>query len=659
MCGIAGIIRIHPAGAYIPASDAAIPEKWLNILDEGIAFRGPDGYGRFRDRAVRSDGSVVDVALVHRRLSIIDPAGGHQPMVARSGGPDGAAGGEVRQIAVVFNGCIYEHRSLRRKFEQAGRRFESDHSDTEVWLHGWRMQGANFWRKLRDWMGAVAIWDSQDATLFIARDRFGEKPLYMLDTPDGPVWAFASSAAALMRLTMELGASPAVDALGLGDWLRYGCDPELSPVRGIIQLPAGAAAFVPQRMSAEARAPLHLDPLSLPPDDAIPLTGMQGQALADHVEQLIDRAVAERLEADVSLGCFLSGGVDSSLVALAAIRHVPDLTTICVRMPDERYDESQYASQVATTIGSKHITVDAKVDPASDLVKLIEGLGLPFGDSSLLPTWWAASAASSHLRVVLTGDGADELFLGYERHVAMRLLPLAGPAGALLGHKAILPRGHPKSRREKMARFLTAARHHGYADLVAIFPTPDWQALVHVGKGELLTSHAGARSPMDARRIDIERHLPADMLRKVDTATMMAGLEARAPFLAPGIAATALALSRQQLMAAGQRKGLLRLIARKHLPTEIVDRPKMGFAVPIGEWFRSDFGGMKQLLMDTLESSEPWGDPALGIELNRRYIRRMLDEHMQERRDHGQRLYMLLVLSIWARWLTRPLTKSE
>jgi asparagine synthase (glutamine-hydrolysing) len=144
------------------------------------------------------------------------------------------------------------------------------------------------------------------------------------------------------------------------------------------------------------------------------------------------------------------------------------------------------------------------------------------------------------------------------------------------------------------------------------------------------------------------------MLRKVDTATMASGLEARAPFLAPGVAATALALTRQQLWPAGQRKGLLRLIARKRLPAEIVDRPKMGFAIPIGEWFRTDHGGMRQLLHDHLESAEPWGNAVLGIELNRRYIRRMLDEHMQERRDHGQRLYMLLVLSIWAKWLTRP-----
>jgi asparagine synthase (glutamine-hydrolysing) len=655
MCGLAGILRIHASGAYIPAPEVAIPDAWLGILDESIRYRGRDGQGRFRDRTVRADGLTVDVALIHRRLAIIDPAGGGQPMVseqrAHSGG-GAIAPSERRRIAAVFNGCLYNHRELRRSLEDAGHRFRSDHSDTEVWLHGWRKQGAEFWRQLRDWMGAIAIWDSREATLFIGRDRFGEKPLYMLDTTDGPVWAFASTAGALARLLAELGGERTVDPLGLGDWIRYGADPDLTPLRRIVQLPAACGAFLPQAEAGDRRLLLHLDQLELAPDDA-DVAHLHGQPLADRIEGLLNTAVEQRLDADVPLGCFLSGGVDSSLVAIAARRSIGDLSTICVRMPDPRYDESQHAERIAAIIGSRHTTVDADPQPASDLVRLIETLGLPFGDSSLLPTWWAASAAARHLRVVLTGDGADELFLGYDRHIAMRLLPFARPAGAVLGRRAVLPRGHPKSRRERMARFLTAARHEGYADLVAIFPTPDWQALVHVDGRELLTSSARARSVMEARDVDVARHLPADMLRKVDTATMAAGVEARAPFLAPAVAGAALALSRQQLMPFGQRKGLLRMIARKHFPSASIDRPKMGFAIPIGEWFRTDYGGMKQLLLDHLQSSEPWGPPSLGIELNMKCVRRMLEEHMSGRRDHDQRLYMLLVLSIWARSLPR------
>jgi asparagine synthase (glutamine-hydrolysing) len=652
MCGIGGILRIHPPGAYVPPADVAIPDKWLDIIDDAVQHRGPDGHGRFQDRFLRADGTTIDVALVHRRLAIIDPVGGEQPMVLDIAGP----ASPNHRIAVVFNGCLYEHRELRRRLELAGHRFQTHHSDTEVWLHGWRQRGPGFWQKLRDWMGAVAIWDSTSG-LFIARDRFGEKPLYMLDSFDGPVWAFASTAAALARLTWELGATPCLDALGLGDWLRYGCDPELTPLRGIVQLPAATAMFIPHATPAGPREVLHAEVSPEIRSLAGELAGLEGQPLADRIEAYLEAAVAQRLEADVPLGCFLSGGVDSSLIASAARRQAGRLSTICIRMPDQRYDESAYAEQVARVIGSQHITVDADASPAADLVRLIETMGLPFGDSSLLPTWWAAAAAAKHMRVVLTGDGADELFLGYQRHIAMRLLPFATPVGAVLGREAVLPRGHPKSRREKIARFLTAARHHGYADLVAIFPTPEWQSLVGGAPGAggaqpgeaLLTSNASAASPLDARRIDIERHLPADMLRKVDFATMAAGLEARAPFLAPGVADAALVLSRRQLMPIGQRKGLLRMIARKYLPHEIVDRPKMGFAIPIGEWFRSDYQGMKQLLLDHLESAEPWG--ALPIELNRRYICRMIGEHMQDKRDHSQRLYMLLVLSIWARWV--------
>jgi asparagine synthase (glutamine-hydrolysing) len=655
MCGLAGILRIHAPGASIPAPGIAIPDGWLDLLDASIRHRGPDGQGRFRGRAVRADGSTVDIGLIHRRLSIIDPAGGAQPMVLEQRSHSGGgtlAPADRRRIAVAFNGCLYGHRDLRRSLEQAGHRFQSDHSDTEVWLHGWKEAGPAFWKQLRDWMGAVAIWDSRDGSLFLGRDRFGEKPLYMLESGGGAVCAFASTAGALARLMAELGGDRIADPLGLGDWIRYGADADLTPLRGIVQVPAACAVTLPQPSAGEHRQFLHLDPLQLPSDDA-DVAHLNGQRLADRIESLLASAVAERLDSDVPLGCFLSGGVDSSLVALAARARAGELSTICVRMPDSRYDESRYAERIAAVIGSKHTTVDADPHPAADLVRLIEALGLPFGDSSLLPTWWAASAAARHLRVVLTGDGADELFLGYDRHIVMRLLPFARPAGAVLGHRAILPRGHPKSRRERMARFLTAARHEGYADLVAIFPTPDWQALVHVGDREILTSSARVRSVMDARDVDVMRHLPADMLRKVDTATMAAGVEARAPFLAPSVAAAALALSQRQLMPSGQRKGLLRMIARKHFPADIVDRPKMGFAIPIGEWFRTDYGGMKQLLMDHLQSSEPWGPPSLGIELNMKFIRRMVDEHMSGRRDHDQRLYMLLVLSIWARSLPR------
>lgn len=651
MCGIAGILRIHPPGTFVPQPLDAIPPRWLDILDESIAHRGPDDEGCLRDRAMRPDGATVDVALLHRRLAIIDPDDGHQPMCIELPGPSAATDEPpVWRLAVIFNGCIYNHRELRSSLESAGHRFQTDHSDTEVWLHGWHGHGINFWRDLRDWMGALALWDSRSGSLFLARDRFGEKPLYVFSTHGGRTWAFASTAAALLRLKVELDGPLEIDPLGLGDWIRYGCHPELSPIRGITQVPAASAVCIPGASGDPMGAPQRLPPLAVEPGDE-DLANLEGEAIASRIESLLGEAVARRLDADVPLGCFLSGGVDSSLVALAASRRVKHLTTICVRMPDPRYDESAHAARIAETIGSHHVTIDADASPAGDLVRLIESLGLPFGDSSLLPTWWAARAASRHLKVVLTGDGADELFLGYERQSALRLLALARPAGALLGRSFLLPRGHPKSRRDKLARLLVAARYAGYADLVSIFPTPDWRDITEGSNPSLQTSDADAHTILEARRVDIERHLAADMLRKVDTATMAAGVEARAPFLAPSVAAAALTLSPRQLMPRGQRKGLLRMVARRHLPADIIDRPKMGFAIPIGEWFRSDYGGMRSLLLDHLESSNPWGS-ALNMPFNKSVIKTLIQQHMTGRTDHGQRLYMLLVLSIWARSLS-------
>jgi asparagine synthase (glutamine-hydrolysing) len=333
------------------------------------------------------------------------------------------------------------------------------------------------------------------------------------------------------------------------------------------------------------------------------------------------------------------------------MRAAGKLTTICVRMPDERYDESRYASQVAQLIGSRHHTVDVAADPASDLIALITQLGLPFGDSSLLPTYWACRAASREVKVLLTGDGGDEVFYGYERYQVAAMLQWFRPIAWLIP-LALLRENDPKSRSSKLARLVRAARLDSFTSLLALFQQSDLDQLLpphverRVGWGATLWAQS-------VRENDLRDHLESDMLRKVDTASMAVPVETRAPFLDQNLLRELIGLTPAQAMPRGQRKGLLRNIARKHLPAEIVDRPKMGFAIPIGEWFRSDFGGMKQLLMDHLQSSEPWGPPALGIELNMKFVRRMLEEHMSGRRDHDQRLYMLLVLSIWARSLPR------
>lgn len=713
MCGIAGVLRIHPAGAPPPPPDAAIPEAWLDILDDSIMHRGPDGQGRFRDRAIRPDGSVVDVALVHRRLAIIDPATGHQPMVwsadrslwrdavnqrARSviAGWDSpaTATGERRPlargsssddlIAVVFNGCIYNHRELRNQLETAGHRFETDHSDTEVLVHGWREWGYELPTRL-DGMFAFLIWDRARGELVIVRDRYGEKPLYFRDRWDPPfTLAISSTVPGLCLLPFGLddrhSAAPVPRALEhvRREWVRFGyCRLPPFPALGVIE-PGNLCGAGTDRPDANVKG-LRVWARGSSwwrtwrPPDAL----RTWHPAVDHIDSLLDSAVKERLDADVPLGSFLSGGIDSALVTAHAKRHRPDIEAFTVRMPDPHMDESSAARATAESLGVRHTVLDCHAHPADDLVALIHQLGLPFGDSSLLPTYWVCRAAAQKVRVALSGDGADELFAGYERYRAAHLLGCLGIFRHLLWPLALAltPGDRPDSPAALRFRFFNAAVRDGYADLNSIFPEPTptmlglrnrlpapARAILH-GIGVLrdvfssLTEWATQQRVAGAMDSDVALYLPEDILRKTDTASMAVPLEVRAPFLDSELATTARQIRISHLMPRGQRKGLLRQVARKYLPAEIVDRPKQGFAIPIGEWFRSDYGGMKTLLMDHLNSAEPWGPPSLGINLNMKFIRQMLDEHLgtgmsgRVTRDHSQRLYMLLVLSIWAKWL--------
>ncbi len=697
MCGIAGILKVWtPAErelALRTPHGQSIPESWLDILDDSIKHRGPDGQGRFRDRAIRADGCVVDVALVHRRLSIIDHAGGHQPMVwGRWGGgtgilpvadvqrytaraatqdwsdaaarPTAEHGQDARAtdcIAVVFNGCIYNHRELRAELQRAGHVFSTDHSDTEVLVHGWREWGDAL-RYHLDGMYALAIWDRASASIAVLRDDFGEKPLYTAEF--GAIRVFASTPTALLRVRSGIGrhAPDAFDPhLWLPGWVQFGWN-QAGPWNDIRSEHVGMSS----RLGHPGHASGEPWMTSLNPS-GIPLT-------PDAVDALVAEAVASRMEADVPTGCFLSGGIDSALIAAHARAIRPGIRTYTVRMPFPGFDESQAAAATAHALGVSHTVLDCHSSPASDLQQVITQLGLPFGDSSLLPALWVSRASRREVAVALAGDGGDEMFLGYQRHAALPWLHRFERLGddVLESMSLLVGRGgSARSRREKAARLIDAARFGGYKELVAIFPSPlSWQlGLCRPGEtGYGATHHFGMTTSAKADisdefatttalRFDRMFYLPEDLLRKTDTASMASALEVRAPFLQRELAKAAMNAPLSSLMPHGQRKGLLRQVARKYLPAEIVDRPKMGFAIPIGEWFRSDYGGLGTMLLDHLNSTEPFGPPSLGIDLNMKFIRQMLDEHLgtgpsgQIKRDHSQRLYMLLVLSIWAKWM--------
>ncbi len=684
MCGIAGIIRIHdPKEGDPPAHLDAIPEAWLDTLDESIKHRGPDGAGRFRDRATRDDGVVVDVALVHRRLSIIDHEGGHQPMVhdgerlrpdlTYQPGETPIVASEIEPgkplVAVVFNGCIYNHRELRRELEANGHVFETDHSDTEVLVHGWKEYGHKLANNL-DSMHSLSAWSRAGAEFSLSRDISGEKPLYRSLGPFDRVVLFSSTTVGLIRLVNKEARHPA--RISKGDffgndteiWIRDGKGPEL-PIEPIEnQLQHSTDAITAEKQDSYVQIfDIPYENHSHPQRDQ--------STTSEQIQELLVRAISSRLEADVPLGVFLSGGIDSGLIAAIAKQHRTDLRTFTVRMPDGRIDESESAAATARYLGTEHHTLDCDPNPAEDLVNLIHQLGLPFGDSSLLPTYWVSKAAREHVKVALSGDGADELFGGYRRHVVDDVLTnWRGLLGKL--PRSLPGRRYPGSRADYLSRLFAAAAGRGYPDLLAIFSSPDFDRLLgRSGKQkrdkdfdrmiQSTKSRFPSSFPNDALQHDFNQYLPDDILRKTDTASMAVGLEVRAPFLARELVEAALRTPLDVLMPKGERKGLLKQVARKYLPDHIVDRPKQGFAIPIGEWFRTDYGSMRTLLYDHLESADPF--PGLAeavVNINMDFVRRMLREHDAageksinpwHGRDHSQRLYMLLVLSIWAKWL--------
>jgi asparagine synthase (glutamine-hydrolysing) len=622
MCGIGGILR---------SDGKRIPETWLGAIDERIAHRGPDGAGRFRDRVPANDERGtrgVEVALVHRRLAIIDLEGGAQPMVSRRG-----RSREEGLVAVVFNGCIYNHRELRAELTAAGHQFATGHSDAEVLVHGWREWGEGLTERLEG-MYALALWDHGQARLFLARDWFGEKPLYVCRGVGGSadVLAFASDAACLAALGASRSAAPVQLAEGwLGTYLQLGYNH------------SGLAPYAPRG----ERVAL------LTPPIAHKVGGlMEGRPPAPaetELERLLEQAVARRLEADVPLGVFLSGGVDSSLIACFARKHVEGLRTFTVRMPEQQYDESEHAQAVADHLGTQHQTLDVAVRPAEDLVHLVQTLGQPFGDSSILPTYWVSKAARQEVKAALSGDGGDELFIGYDRYMAARLLARQRRLLRLVP-RSLLLESHPRSWKHRLGRLGEMARDFDGPGILAaesLFTQQEIAQLLGRPVEQPVHVPPGPDALQALRRADLVGYLPNDLLVKVDTASMAVALEVRAPFLDRDLVAAALATPPERLAPGTRRKGLLRSFALRHLPRAVVNRPKMGFAVPIGRWFRTDFGSMRALLLDHLRSRDPFGP----ITLDRLAVKKLVDEHLAARRDHGQRLFALLTLSIWAKGL--------
>jgi len=639
MCGFAGLIvwdslGLSPQiGGSAPTGGSRAP--WWPAASKALAHRGPDGEG-FWSTAKNTPSGSFRAQLGHRRLSILDHVGGHQPFLT-----DYASG----TVATVFNGCIYNHAALRRELVGIGHRFRSHHSDTEVIPHALEAWGVAAWDKL-DGMFAAAVFDADSGTLTLARDSAGEKPLYFCEwRPDsgGLCVAFASTIPALFAVLRDARPewAPSIDPLSMREWIVFGYSNRtpwldihaLAPGSSTRWGPSPHGGFV----STSTRRSLARSDLGpLPPRDAV-----------STAEALLLRSVAERLDADVPIGLFLSGGIDSPLIAWAASRVRPDIAAFTVRMPDAAYDESGRAVAVAAHLGLNHHVLDCDPRPVEDLTTLIAQLGLPFGDSSLLPTSWVARAARRSVTVALSGDGADELFDGYQRYCGADLLRRFRELLALVPGLS----GDSRSRRAKIGRLADAARSAGYLELLAIFPSRHLADLLPASKlfplpGPLTSQPRSQSAELDPSLDDLTHYLPDDILRKSDTASMSVGLEVRAPFLSRAILADRLA---RVPLDQGAKKDLRRLAAL-HLPPAIARAPKSGFAIPLGSWIESDFGGLGTFIGDTISAAGAWD--SLGVPLSRGAATRLLDDHRAGRADHAQRLYHLAVLGLFARSVT-------
>ncbi len=620
MCGIAGRLNFRTGAPVDPGR--------LRAMGDLLAHRGPDG------QAIWCDGAV---GLVHRRLAIVDLSdAARQPMA-----------GEDPRVQAILNGEIYNFRELRAELEARGHRFRT-RSDTEALLAAYAAHGVDCLARLRG-MFAFALWDGARRRLLLARDRVGKKPLYYRLDRDG--LEFASEPKAFL-------ADPAfevrADAGALWDYLTLHYVPAPgSAFAGVRRVPPGHCLVVEDGQTRLQRY-WRLEYL--------PKRRMSEDDAATELLARLRDAVRARLVADVPLGAFLSGGIDSStVVALMAEAGAGSVRTFSIGFEEPAYDELRYARLVARRYGCDHHEFVVRPEAVDVLPRLLWHYNEPYADSSAIPTFYLAELTRRHVTVALNGDGGDENLAGYRRHRASGLAaryatlarPAARPLAALLG---ALPAA---GRRVDYARRFLAGLAEPPARRYA-----RWAAHLEPGVKQVLVTEefrraAGDRDslehlaapfrdaegldPVDAALlVDVGTYLPDDLLVKVDIATMAHGLEGRSPFLDPDVMEFCASLPSDLKVRGRAGKYLLRRAVRPLLPTEVVDRPKQGFGVPIDRWLREE---LRPLAHDVLLDSRT---VARGY-FHAPVVSRLLDEHARGARGWHHELWSLLVLELWHR----------
>ena len=626
MCGI--------AGWFDAEGRREAPRSLLMQMNRSMVHRGPD-----------EDGLHVEpgLGLVHRRLSIIDLSTGKQPLYNEDG-----------SVAVVFNGEIYNFQELVKELAACGHTFRT-RSDTEAIVHGWEQWGESCVKRFRG-MFALALWDRNRETLFLARDRLGVKPLYYARLPEGP-WIFGSE---LKALLVHPGLPRVIDPMAVEEYFAYGYVPEPRTIfRNVFKLSPGHTLLL--KRGVPASAPVEY--WDVPFKTGTPPTER------DAGEELVERlreSVKLRMISDVPLGAFLSGGVDSSsVVAMMAGLSEKPVVTCSISFGDAAYNESAYAETVARRYRTDHHVEQVDPDDFSLVDRLATLYDEPYADSSAIPTYRVCGLARKTVTVALSGDGGDESFGGYRRyrwHVneerVRSLLPalLRRPAFGLLGW--LYPKAdwaprvlRAKSTLEALARNSVEAYFHSVSmqhDAMRrrLFSERFRRELQGYGAVEVLKRYA-ARAPSDhplslVQYLDLKTYLVGDINTKVDRASMAHSLEVREPLMDHPLVEWLSSLPPEFKLRSGETKLLLKKAMEPYLPPEILYRPKMGFAVPLAQWFRGPLREpVRKAVLGPVLAETGWFDGA--------FLRRLVEDHQAGLRDYSTPLWTLLMFESFLR----------
>jgi asparagine synthase (glutamine-hydrolysing) len=624
MCGIAGIL--------LADSQGVVPNGACEAMRDALTHRGPDAAG------VLYDGGV---ALGHRRLSIIDLAGGDQPLANEDG-----------SVHVVFNGEIYNYLDLRRELEAKGHHFKT-HSDTEVLVHLYEELGPDLVQRLRG-MFAFALWDARRRRLMLARDRVGLKPLYIYR--DHEKLLFGSEIKAILA---HPGVDRSIDHEALEDYLAFGFIPAPRSIfRRVEKLPpAHVLVATSEKLDQTPHRYWRYQPQNG--------TSRSVADWTEAVEAKIDETIRLHRIADVPVGAFLSGGLDSSVaVAVLSGVHSEPVQTFSIGFREDGFSELPFAREVAQRFGCRHTEEVVTADAAADLDDLVRYFDEPFADTSAIPTMRVSRLARKHVKVVLSGDGGDEAFGGYRRYVhdlresrLRECLPdwvrrgIVGPLSRMWPKADWLPR--PLRAKTLLANVsLTAGE--AYANTVALARSPwrrgllsyDVRAQLNGHRPEdLITRAFGAapqRDPLAGMiAADVNVLLPDDFLTKVDRSSMSCGLEVRPPLVDHELLELASQIPSELKVRDGQGKWIFKQAYRSQLPASVCDRPKQGFEIPVDQWLR---GPLRNVFEANVLSPQ---SPAAAL-IDQSAVMRLFRSHIGHRGRHGPTLWSLMVLGRWA-----------